>query len=156
VTAFGHGNIWSHVGRNPITLLFWMKATIWYSWWGIMTLGPYPTYPAYPMGMGWMTGWYFGVSYWSYNLRRSYFNHMFYTCYYYIFLEDNQTPLDNWCERIYSTDQKSFRQGMVRREGPYRCREGPYPIFFLEVYPIFLLDIHTIMYQKRHHHSTPS
>ena len=25
-----------------------------------------------PMGMGWMTGWYFGAPYWFYNLRRSY------------------------------------------------------------------------------------
>jgi hypothetical protein len=31
-----------------------------------MTLGPFP------IGMGWMTGWYFGAPYWFYNLRRSY------------------------------------------------------------------------------------
>jgi hypothetical protein len=31
-----------------------------------MTLGPSP------MGMGWMTGWYFGAPYWFYNQRRTY------------------------------------------------------------------------------------
>ena len=29
----------------------------------------------FPMGMGWMTGWYFGAPYWFYNLRRSYLSY---------------------------------------------------------------------------------
>ena len=106
--------------RNP---------TIWYGWW-IMTLGPYPTYPTYHMGMRWMTRWYFGVSYLSSILRRNYT-----LCFKLVLnLEDSQTSLENWWQKIYSTDQKYFCQGMVKRKGPFRCREGIYALcLFLTV-----------------------
>ena len=96
--------------RNP---------TIWYGW-GIVTLGPYPTYPTYHMGMKWMIRWYVGVSYLSSILRRNYT-----LCFKLVLnLEDSQTSLENWWQKIYSTDQKSFCHGMVKRKGPYRCKEG--------------------------------
>lgn len=119
--TFGHENMTCWPKCNVCVL----EARIRYVW-GIMTLGPSP------MGMGWMTWWYFGAPEWFYNLRRSYSS-------YYSKLFNIWITKLHW--RICEIKMIPIRITLVKwwwttRDSPYGWWEGPHK-FFCAIYPIF-------------------